>query len=28
MRDRADALGARLRINSRRGSGTQVELEL
>lgn len=28
MRDRADALGARLRIHSRRGSGTKVELEL
>jgi signal transduction histidine kinase len=28
MRDRADALGARLRIDSRRGAGTKVELEL
>jgi signal transduction histidine kinase len=28
MRDRADALGAKLSIHSRRGSGTQVELEL
>lgn len=28
MRDRADALGAKLRIHSRRGSGTKVELEL
>jgi signal transduction histidine kinase len=28
MRDRADALGARLRIDSRRGAGTRVNLEL
>jgi signal transduction histidine kinase len=28
MRDRADGLGAKLRIRSRRGAGTQVELEL
>jgi signal transduction histidine kinase len=28
MRDRAAALGARLRIDSQRGSGTKVELEL
>jgi signal transduction histidine kinase len=28
MRDRAAALGARLRIDSKRGSGTKVELEL
>jgi signal transduction histidine kinase len=28
MRDRAEGLGGKLRIRSRRGSGTQVELEL
>jgi signal transduction histidine kinase len=28
MRDRAEALGGKLRIDSRRGAGTQVELEL
>jgi signal transduction histidine kinase len=28
MRDRAEALGARLRIRSRRGRGTVVEFEL
>jgi signal transduction histidine kinase len=28
MRDRAEALGGKLRIDSRRGSGTRVELEL
>jgi signal transduction histidine kinase len=28
MRDRAEALGAKLKIDSRRGSGTRVELEL
>jgi signal transduction histidine kinase len=28
MRDRADGLGAKLHIRSRRGAGTQVELEL
>ena len=28
MRDRAEALGARLRINSKRGHGTEVEFEL
>ena len=28
MRDRAEALGGKLRIDSRRGSGTKVELEL
>jgi signal transduction histidine kinase len=28
MRDRAEALGARLRIRSRRGRGTEVEFEL
>jgi signal transduction histidine kinase len=28
MRDRADALGGKLRIDSRRGAGTRVELEL
>jgi signal transduction histidine kinase len=28
MRDRADALGAKLHIQSRKGSGTKVELEL
>jgi signal transduction histidine kinase len=28
MRDRADALGGKLRIDSRRGGGTKVELEL
>jgi signal transduction histidine kinase len=28
MRDRAEALGARLRIASQRGTGTEVELEL
>jgi signal transduction histidine kinase len=28
MKDRADALGGKLRIDSRRGAGTKVELEL
>jgi len=28
MKDRADALGGKLRIDSRRGAGTTVELEL
>jgi signal transduction histidine kinase len=28
MKDRADALGGKLRIDSRRGAGTRVELEL
>ena len=28
MKDRADALGGKLRIDSRRGAGTEVELEL
>ena len=28
MKDRAEALGGRLRIDSRRGTGTKVELEL
>jgi signal transduction histidine kinase len=28
MKDRADALGGKLRIDSRRGVGTRVELEL
>jgi signal transduction histidine kinase len=28
MRDRAEALGGKLRIDSRRGAGTKVELEL
>jgi signal transduction histidine kinase len=28
MRERADALGGKLRIQSRRGAGTKVELEL
>jgi signal transduction histidine kinase len=28
MRDRAAALGGRLRVHSRRGAGTRVELEL
>jgi signal transduction histidine kinase len=28
MRDRAEALGAKLSIHSRRGAGTEVELEL
>jgi signal transduction histidine kinase len=28
MKDRAEALGGKLRIDSRRGSGTRVELEL
>ena len=28
MKDRAEALGGKLRIDSRRGSGTKVELEL
>jgi signal transduction histidine kinase len=28
MRDRAEAMGGKLRIDSRRGAGTKVELEL
>jgi signal transduction histidine kinase len=28
MKDRADALGGKLRVDSRRGVGTKVELEL
>jgi signal transduction histidine kinase len=28
MKDRADALGGKLRVDSRRGTGTRVELEL
>jgi signal transduction histidine kinase len=28
MRDRAEALGGKLRVDSRRGAGTRVELEL
>ena len=28
MKDRAEALGGKLRIDSRRGAGTEVELEL
>ena len=28
MKDRADALGGKLKIDSRRGAGTRVELEL
>jgi signal transduction histidine kinase len=28
MKERAEALGAKLRIESRRGAGTKVELEL
>jgi signal transduction histidine kinase len=28
MKDRAEALGGKLRIDSRRGAGTRVELEL
>jgi signal transduction histidine kinase len=28
MNDRAEALGGKLRIDSRRGAGTRVELEL
>jgi signal transduction histidine kinase len=28
MKDRAEALGGKLRVDSRRGSGTKVELEL
>jgi signal transduction histidine kinase len=28
MRDRAEAMGARLRVHSRRGRGTEVEFEL
>jgi signal transduction histidine kinase len=28
MRDRAEALGGKLNIDSRRGAGTRVELEL
>jgi signal transduction histidine kinase len=28
MRDRAEALGGKLRVDSRRGAGTNVELEL
>ena len=28
MKDRAEALGGKLRVDSRRGAGTKVELEL
>jgi signal transduction histidine kinase len=28
MKDRAEALGGKLRVDSRRGTGTKVELEL